>query len=70
MTPYSALFGALKVADEVEVELDAGLLPRAEEATPSYERDQAARAEAGAAGARRGSLAPRSRRTTSSTRAT
>ena len=38
VTPYSALFGALKVADEVEVELDAGLLPRAQEATPSHER--------------------------------
>ena len=33
ITPYSALFGALKVADEVEVELDAGLLPRAQAAT-------------------------------------
>ena len=38
MTPYSALFGALKVSDEVEVELDAGLLPRAEEPAASYER--------------------------------
>jgi Fe-Mn family superoxide dismutase len=38
VTPYSALFGALKVADEVEVELDASLLPRAQEAAASYER--------------------------------
>ena len=38
VTPYSALFGALKVVDEVEVELDASLLPRAQEATPSHER--------------------------------
>jgi len=38
ITPYSTLFGALKVADEVEVELDASLLPRAERGIPSYER--------------------------------
>jgi Fe-Mn family superoxide dismutase len=38
VTPYSALFGALKVADEVEVELDASLLPRVQEAAPSHER--------------------------------
>ena len=31
--PYSTLFGALKVADEVEVELDASLLPRARTGT-------------------------------------
>jgi superoxide dismutase, Fe-Mn family len=37
ITPYSTLFGALKVADEVEVELDAGLLPRARAGTPGYE---------------------------------
>ncbi len=34
ITPYSTLFGALKVADEVEVELVAGLLPRAQAGTP------------------------------------
>ena len=38
ITPYSALFGALKVSDEVEVELDAGLLPRAQAPASSYER--------------------------------
>jgi Fe-Mn family superoxide dismutase len=37
ITPYSTLFGALKVADEVEVELDAGLMPRAQARTPGYE---------------------------------
>ncbi len=37
ITPYSTLFGALKVADEVEVELDASLEPRAQ-AGLSYER--------------------------------
>ena len=52
ITPYSALFGALKVADEVEVELDAGLLPRAQAGDAGLRADQAARAEAGAAGAR------------------
>jgi Fe-Mn family superoxide dismutase len=36
MTPYSALFGALKVADEVEVEVDAGLIPRERAPVPSY----------------------------------
>jgi Fe-Mn family superoxide dismutase len=36
MTPYSALFGALKVADEVEVEVDAGLTPRERAPVPSY----------------------------------
>jgi superoxide dismutase, Fe-Mn family len=38
MTPYSALFGALKVADEVEVAIDAGLVPRAKPTIPGYER--------------------------------
>ena len=38
ITPYSTLFGALKVADEVEVELDASLEPRAQAETPAYER--------------------------------
>jgi Fe-Mn family superoxide dismutase len=38
ITPYSTLFGALKVADEVEVELDAGLQPRAQAGIPTYER--------------------------------
>jgi Fe-Mn family superoxide dismutase len=37
--PYSALFGALRVADEVEVGIDAGLKPRAEAPpVPEYER--------------------------------
>jgi hypothetical protein len=34
MTPYSALFGALKVADEVEVAIDCGLVPRAKPREP------------------------------------
>ena len=38
ITPYSTLFGALKVADEVEVELDASLQPRAQPEAPAYER--------------------------------
>ena len=38
ITPYSTLFGALKVADEVEVELDASLEPRAQAEAPTYER--------------------------------
>jgi Fe-Mn family superoxide dismutase len=38
MTPYSALFGTLKVADEVEVAIDAGLVPRAKPQLPGYER--------------------------------
>ena len=38
ITPYSTLFGALKVADEVEVELDASLEPRAQAEAPAYER--------------------------------
>ena len=38
MTPYSTLFGTLKVADEVEVELDAGLEPREHGGIPAYER--------------------------------
>jgi superoxide dismutase, Fe-Mn family len=38
ITPYSTLFGALKVADEVEVELDASLRPRAQAETSTYER--------------------------------
>ncbi|HEY7794795.1 MAG TPA: Fe-Mn family superoxide dismutase [Gaiellaceae bacterium] len=36
MTPYSALFGALRVADEVEVEVDAGLQPRERAPLPPY----------------------------------
>jgi polyisoprenoid-binding protein YceI len=42
VTPYSALFGALKVADEVEVELDASLLPRAQASDAELRPDQAA----------------------------
>ena len=38
ITPYSALFGALKVIDEVEVEIDAGLAPRVDLRIPSYEK--------------------------------
>ena len=37
ITPYSTLFGTLKVADEVEVEFDAGLAARAQAGTPGYE---------------------------------
>jgi Fe-Mn family superoxide dismutase len=37
MTPYSALFGALKVVDEIEVAIDAGLVPRAKPRIPGYE---------------------------------
>jgi Fe-Mn family superoxide dismutase len=37
MTPYSALFGALRVADDVEVELDAGLQPRERAPLPPYQ---------------------------------
>ena len=37
MAPYSTLFGTLKVADEVEVEFDAGLVSRAQSGTPGYE---------------------------------
>ena len=36
LTPYSALFGALRVADEVEVEIDAGLRPRDTASVPPY----------------------------------
>jgi Fe-Mn family superoxide dismutase len=36
--PYSALFGALRVADEVEVAIDTGLKPREEVPLPGYER--------------------------------
>jgi Fe-Mn family superoxide dismutase len=36
LTPYSALFGALRVADEVEVEIDAGLQPRESAPVPPY----------------------------------
>jgi Fe-Mn family superoxide dismutase len=36
MTPYSALFGALRVADDVEVEIDAGLQPRETAPVPPY----------------------------------
>ena len=36
LTPYSALFGALRVADEVEVEIDAGLQPRETALVPAY----------------------------------
>ncbi len=38
ITPYSALFGTLRVSDEVEIELDAKLLPRAQAPASSYER--------------------------------
>jgi Fe-Mn family superoxide dismutase len=38
ITPYSTLFGTLKVVDEVEVELDASLLPRVAARIPDYER--------------------------------
>ena len=38
MTPYSTLFGALKVADEVEVAVDAGLQPRERGPALPYER--------------------------------
>ena len=37
ITPYSTLFGTLKVTDEVAVELDAGLGARAQAGTPAYE---------------------------------
>jgi superoxide dismutase, Fe-Mn family len=36
LTPYSTLFGALRVADEVEVEIDAGLRPRETPPVPGY----------------------------------
>ena len=36
--PYSALFGALRVADKVEVAIDTGLKPRVEVPLPGYER--------------------------------
>ena len=38
ITPYSTLFGALKVADEVEVAVDAGLQPRDRAPALPYER--------------------------------
>ncbi len=38
MKPYSALFGALRVADNVEVAIDTGLKPRVEVPLPGYER--------------------------------
>ena len=38
ITPYSTLFGALKVADEVEVAVDAGLQPRERAPALPYER--------------------------------
>ena len=53
MTPYSTLFGALKVADEVEVAVDAGLQPRDRAAGAALRADHPSRAEAGAARARR-----------------
>jgi Fe-Mn family superoxide dismutase len=37
ITPYSALFGALKVVDEVEVAIDADLLATADAPMPPYE---------------------------------
>ncbi|MDX6398004.1 MAG: superoxide dismutase, Fe-Mn family [Gaiellaceae bacterium] len=37
ITPYSTLFGALKVADEVEVAVDLSLQPRAETTMRGYE---------------------------------
>jgi superoxide dismutase, Fe-Mn family len=37
ITPYSTLFGTLKVTDEVEVEFDASLAARARAGTPGYE---------------------------------
>src|SRR5712691_10122950 len=37
ITPYSALFGALKVADEVEVAIDASLGPNVDARISSYE---------------------------------
>ncbi len=36
--PYSALYGALRVADNVEVAIDTGLKPRVEVPLPGYER--------------------------------
>jgi superoxide dismutase, Fe-Mn family len=38
MKPYSALFGALRVADDVEVAIDTGLKQRVEVPLPGYER--------------------------------
>ena len=38
IAPYSTLFGALRVADEVEVAIDAGLRPREQAPVRSYER--------------------------------
>ncbi len=38
ITPYSTLFGALKVSDEVEVSIDANLFATASAPIPSYER--------------------------------
>ncbi len=37
ITPHSALFGALKVVDEVEVEIEVSLLSKVEVRIPSYE---------------------------------
>ena len=61
--------GALKVSDEVEVELDAGLLPRAEEPAASYERINARELKPALLELEWISV-PRLRRTTGSTRRT